>query len=334
MIEKVIDRLNNSCFAELLNVDSITDISYNGEKIYYLDNFKGRQLYDKKIEYDEIRNLIKDITNFLDINFSISNPIVDVSFLNIRLNVVHESISKKYGNKRLIFSIRKFSKEIRITNNNDFFDEKLFEFFKFILKNKLSIIIYGEPSSGKTEFQKYLLKMFENNERLVIIDTINELDLDYKNSDVSIMIPEKSRFCNVNNLIKTSLRLNPDYLILAEARGDEFLDVYNSLLTGISTITTMHAKTGLSLISRIKFLLQKNDINMNIFEQDIYENINVLIGVKKEFTNGRVKRYINEILISDGKDYKKIYKEEKGVRKFYKLPEAYSAFKGFQLQVN
>ena len=55
MIEKVIDRLNNSCFAELLNVDSITDISYNGEKIYYLDNFKGRQLYDKKIEYDEIR---------------------------------------------------------------------------------------------------------------------------------------------------------------------------------------------------------------------------------------------------------------------------------------
>lgn len=334
MIEKVIDRLNNSCFAELLNVDSITDISYNGEKIYYLDNFKGRQLYDKKIEYDEIRNLIKDITNFLDINFSISNPIVDVSFLNIRLNVVHESISKKYGNKRLIFSIRKFSKKIRISNNNDFFDEKLFEFFKFILKNKLSIIIYGEPSSGKTEFQKYLLKMFENNERLVIIDTINELDLDYKNSDISIMIPEKSRFCNVNNLIKTSLRLNPDYLILAEARGDEFLDVYNSLLTGISTITTMHAKTGLSLISRIKFLLQKNDINMNIFEQDIYENINVLIGVKKEFTNDRVKRYINEILISDGKDYKKIYKEEKGVRKFFKLPEAYSAFKGFQLQVN
>lgn len=57
MNEKLKNYLENSFLKELLNKDSITDISYNGEDIYYQDNYLGRQKFDKKISYREAYEL-------------------------------------------------------------------------------------------------------------------------------------------------------------------------------------------------------------------------------------------------------------------------------------
>lgn len=318
---KIKDKLNNSIFGELLKKDSITDISFNGSDIFYMDTLNGRIHFKKEINYEEIKNLIKDIANLLDINFSISSPLLDVSFLNYRLNAIHESISKKNYQKRLVFSIRIFSNELKIANNNEFFDKKLFNLILFFLKLKFSFCICGNPSCGKTEFQKYLINLFSENERIVIIDSINELDFNYSNSDVTLLVPNKQKFSNINDLIKISLRLNPDYLILAEARGEEFVEVFKSSLTGISTITTIHSNNIDQLISRLLFILKNSNENIDFVNKDNLLNIfNIIVFVNKKMIGLQIKRYISEIYLSfENKNYV-IYKSDYVNKNFYKFP--------------
>lgn len=321
MDEKINILLNKCSFSELLNGENITDISYNGEEIFYMDTYKGRVKYQKNINYEEIKNLIRDIANTLDLSFSVSTPIMDVSFMNFRINAIHDSICKKNGNKRICFSIRKFSTALKISNNNEFYPEQLDEFLHFILDKKSSILITGLPNSGKTEFQKYLMSLFKNNERLIVIDSINELDIK-TSCDTTFLIPEKLKFSSIEDLIKVSLRLNPDYIVLAEARGREFKNVYQSMLTGLSTITTLHSKDCISALNRMVNLLNDENSREEEILKNLKQHIDFIINLGKEDSDFGIKRFIKEVYLLYKEELYLIYSNY-GKSKFFKLPKNY-----------
>lgn len=321
MNEKLIQLIKRCPFLDLLEREEITDISYNGNEIFYMDSKSGRKKYEKEINYDIIKDFIRDIANFLDQSFSVSSPILDVSFLNLRLNAIHDSICKKNGEKKICFSIRKFSSKIRILNDGKFFPKEINNFLDYILAKKSSIVITGLPGSGKTEFQKYLLTLFKNNERIIVIDSINELDIK-TNCDTTFLIPEKLKFSSVEDLIKASLRLNPDYIVLAEARGKEFKNVYESLLTGLSTITTLHSKDCESSLNRMVYLLKDKNNSEKEILNNLKEHIDFIFNIDKKEVNNSVVRYIKEIyLIYKSKNYL-IYSNYK-TPQIIKLPKEY-----------
>ena len=300
--------LLSDCFIhELLENPYVTDISYNGSEIYYLDNRKGRCKFDTEVTNDEIYSFLRQLSNLCDSSFSLSQPILDVSFLNYRLNAVYKNVCRKSGEKVLTFCIRKFNlNKIMIDEKSNFASLSILKFLSFAVKKKLSILIAGPTSSGKTELQKYLINQLNNNERVIVIDTINELDINYNsNVDITCLVTDFKQGIDLKELVKLSLRYCPDYVVLAEARGAEFEDVLTSSLSGVSTITTIHAKSVDTIIERAINLVQINNKNLNYetIKDSILMHFDLLIYVEKKILDsGEIARKLVSLkIINEGK---------------------------------
>lgn len=300
--------LLSDCFIhELLEDPFVTDISYNGSDIYYLDNRKGRCKFKSETTSEEIYSFLRQISNLCDSSFSLSQPILDVSFLNFRLNAVYKNVCRKSGEKVLTFCMRKFNlNKIMIDEKSDFASNSILKFLGFAVKKKLSILIAGPTSSGKTELQKYLINQLTNNERVIVIDTINELDINYNpNVDITCLVTDLKQGIDLKELVKLSLRYCPDYVVLAEARGAEFEDVLTSSLSGISTITTIHAKSVDTIVERAINLVQINNKNLNYetIKESILMHFDLFIYVEKKIEeNGTIKRKLVSLkLVNEGK---------------------------------
>ena len=300
--------LLSDCFIhELLEDPFVTDISYNGSDIYYLDNRKGRCKFKSETTSEEIYSFLRQISNLCDSSFSLSQPILDVSFLNFRLNAVYKNVCRKSGEKVLTFCMRKFNlNKIMIDEKSDFASISILKFLGFAVKKKLSILIAGPTSSGKTELQKYLINQLMNNERVIVIDTINELDINYNpNVDITCLVTDLKQGIDLKELVKLSLRYCPDYVVLAEARGAEFEDVLTSSLSGISTITTIHAKSVDTIVERAINLVQINNKNLNYetIKESILMHFDLFIYVEKKIEeNGTIKRKLVSLkLVNEGK---------------------------------
>lgn len=318
--------LHSSFINELLDDKNVTDISYNGKHIYYLDNLKGRCKYNIDITNDDIYNFLRQISNLCDVSFSLSTPILDISFLNYRLNAVYKNIGRKKGEKVLTFCLRKFNLDkIAITKDSNFFTPEIEKFLGFAVKSKFSILIGGPTSSGKTELQKYLINSLVNNERIVVIDTINELDIKYNDFvDVTCLVTDFKQNIDLKDLVKLSLRYCPDYVVLAEARGAEFEDVLTSSLSGISTITTIHAKSIDTIIDRAINLVQINNKNLDYktIEHSILAHFDLLIYVDKVIQkDGRILRRLRSLKIIYKSKIVEIYNDFENKFKENNLPD-------------
>ncbi len=171
----------------------------------------------------------------------------------------------------------------------------------------------GLTGSGKTEFQKFLLSRMEKNTRVIIIDNVCELDyVDINpNLDMNVWLAnDEKKESNVQSLVRNALRSNPDWLIVAEARGEEMLDVLNSALTGHPILTTIHALDIESIPQRMTRLVMMGDKKSN--HEDIYNDIvyhfRFFIYLKRDYQNGRVVRFIDEISYLSKNIWYPIYK--------------------------
>ena len=192
----------------------------------------------------------------------------------------------------------------------------LVEFLDILIKSRCSIVLGGLTGSGKTEFQKYLLSRMEKNTRVIIIDNVCELDyVDINpNLDMNVWLAnEDKKETNVQSLVRNALRSNPDWLIVAEARGEEMLDVLNSALTGHPILTTIHALDIESIPLRMTRLVMMGDKKSNY--EDIYNDVTYhfrfFIYLKRDYQNGKVVRYIDEISYLNKSKWNPIYKNGK-----------------------
>ena len=329
---KAIDFLNRSFISELLNKDDLTDISYNGSSFFYVTNTKGRQYSDIQVEFSEIKDFLRQIANMTEKQFSYLSPYLDVSIGPYRINAVHQSIARKNNEETLTFSIRKAGRKGLINDASDYLCPELILLFEVLLDENISLVIGGITGTGKTELQKYFVSKMKDNTRIIVIDNVLELsNIDTPhNLDLNIwQVDEKNKEANIQSLVRNALRSNPDWLIVAESRGSEMIEVLNSAMTGHPIITTLHAFDVKSMPSRIGRMVLMNDKKMD-FEsvmQDIYYHFRFYIYLKKEFKkNGNVERYISDIvqLNEDGKGYP-IYQYRKKKRIFNALSKDFLA---------
>lgn len=298
--QKAIYYIENSFLKNLLLNKDVTDISFNGKDIYYVSNEYGRKKSDIVIEHQLAKDFIRQIANIAEKQFSYTNPNLDVSVGKYRINATHQSIGRIDDEGVISFSIRIASSEPRIDRYSDFFTSDIQLLIKKILKERESIIIGGVTSSGKTEFQKYLLRNLKENERVIVIDNIMELD-QIRNEFLDLtcwQVDENNVNASASILIKNALRNNPDWLILAEARAEEMVDVLNSAMTGMPIITTLHSRDGKSLPHRMGRMMMKSSQKIDYEEalKDIYYHFHFYFYLKKEeVDNGKIKRYVSEI---------------------------------------
>ena len=309
---KIVDYLEHSFLAPLLGNTKITDISYNGLDIYYVDNDLGRLKSEVIIDKQTAKDFVRQIANLTEKQFSYQNPKLDVSFGKYRFNAVHQSISRKNNEECICFSIRIASSFLRFNQTNAL-DATLKELLDVLVDSNVSIVIGGMTGSGKTELQKYLLSRMKENTRVIVIDNILELDQFVPEQDLDLniwQVDEKREDASIQSLVKNALRSNPDWLIVAESRGKEMLEVLNSALTGHPIITTIHAFDIYSMPTRMTRMVMMGDQRTSFDDifSDISYHMRFYIYLKRKYrANGVVQRYISSIGYLNGNTMEEIY---------------------------
>jgi len=299
MTGKPIEYIESSFLSPLLKRGDITDISFNGESLYYASNIYGREKAEINPLKEEVGDFLRQIANLTERQFSVICPILDVSFGRYRLNAVNSSLSRNKNEKTFTFSLRIESSECVISEEDTaFFDKEAKEILLDILNKGESIVIGGITSSGKTELQKWLLLHMKPATRVIVIDNVEEIDMvTNDNIDLSTWLvrDEKENFAR---LIKNALRNNPDYIVIAEARGEEMLDALTSAMSGHPIITTVHAKDIFSLPKRLARLAMLGNERLYREEllDDIAHHIRYYIYVEKRSDPIKgIKRFISMI---------------------------------------
>ena len=323
--EKAVYYIEHSFLASILSLKDVTDISFNGRDFYYVTNLGGRAKSDIAVEHQAVKDFLRQIANLSEKQFSYAVPTLDVSIGKYRINATHQSSGKIDDEDVVTFAIRIASMTPKITRDCDFFTPEVVSLLMELLNNRLSIVIGGLTSSGKTEFQKFLLREMPENERVIVIDNVMELDA-VRSEKIDLTcwkVDDKNENASASILIKNALRNNPDWLILAEARGEEMVDVLNSAMSGAPIITTIHSFDVKSLPYRMGRLAQKSSQKMDYNEllTDIYYHFHFFIYLNKE--DGKtIKRYISDIGFVDNKgQFYPLYQKRKGKERYYPLPE-------------
>ena len=325
---KAIYYIENSFLASLIKDKEVTDISYNGESIYYVSNSLGRKKSNIEIEQQVVRDFLRQISNLSEQQFSFTNPNLDTSIGKYRINATHQSVGKINNEDVVTFSIRIASDKPRINKDSDFFTPQLVELIDVISKSEKSIIIGGVTSSGKTEFQKYIIRNFQENVRVIVIDNVLELDSIRNESKIDLTcwkVDERNPYTSSSLLIKNALRNNPDWLILAEARDKEMVDVLNSAMTGMPIITTIHAFDVYSLPYRMGRMVLRGDQKLDYDEtlKDIYYHFHFYFYLAKKNVKGKIIRYISQVgYIDNNGKFFDIYSKKGNKHLYHHLPSS------------
>ncbi|MGM9813754.1 MAG: ATPase, T2SS/T4P/T4SS family [Candidatus Enteromonas sp.] len=304
MNERLKDYLEDSFLSPLLKIDTVTDISYNGERIFFEDSSTGRHPFEMEVTSMDVGRFLRQIANYSEKQFSYMNPILDVSFSRYRLNATFLSLTRVKDEKSYSFSLRIGKEGSAIKEDDLAFWGEAKPLVMKALQEKKSIVIAGETGSGKTELQKYLLSALPPYTRVIVIDNVEELELSRGSSDLDMtswLVDERMEDASFSSLIRNGLRNNPDYLIVAESRGKEMLEALHCVMSGHPILTTLHAKDIQSIPSRIARMAMMSGEKLVYGEtlKDVYHHFPFFIYLKKECKEGRIYRYIDSIAKSN-----------------------------------
>ena len=298
--EKLKEFLETSFISPLLEKEGVTDISYNGEYIFYQSNKFGRRKSEIDVTPSQVASFLRQIANYSEKQFSFLDPILDVSFSRYRINATFLSLTRVRNKKSYSFSIRIAYEGSVLENDDSFFGENSKRILLKAIKNKQSIVIGGETGAGKTELQKYLLMRLEPSSRVIVIDNVEELEMVRADDNLDLtswVVDERNKKASYASLIKNALRNNPDYLVLAESRGEEMLDALNCVMSGHPIITTMHAKDIKAMPYRMARMAMMGEKKLEYDDLlgDIYHHFSLFVYVKRELIDGQVRRFIEAI---------------------------------------
>jgi len=319
---EIADILSKQLYANLYGMgilqelDDDLNISEIMVNAYSYPNFKCNIYYKKtneeKKKYNKTFNNIDEMLNIFSrtISFSkkelnsIENAKVEVTRANgDRVTVIIPEASEDY-----VLNIRKFSNFIPTKNNMikvGTINEEIDELMDILVKGKVNIGIGGEMDTGKTTFINYLLTHTNPLERKTIISNVKEINsnriLD-GHDIVFLNIDEKKGF-TFKEQIKTALRTTAGRIIIPEARGEEFKQVYEANLKIKGNIFTVHATDDeIFLDTCADMYIESSNSDISLIKNKIAKSIDIIIIMKEIKNKIRIKS-ISEVIVNENGEY-------------------------------
>ena len=269
---------------ELLEDDEITEIMINGANHIFIEK-KGRlSAWENRFSSKEkLEDVIQQIMAKCNRVVNEASPIADARLSDgSRVNVVLSPVALNGP----IVTIRRFPKEpigmkelIRLGS----FPKEVAEWFSLLVKAGYNIFISGGTGSGKTTFLNALSEYIPKEERIITIEDSAELQI----RDAPNLVRMETRNANaegcreisIRDLIRTSLRMRPDRLIVGEVRGGEALDLLQCLNTGHDgSLSTGHANSATDMLSRLEtMVLMGMDLPVSAIRRQIASGIDIIV---------------------------------------------------------
>jgi len=306
--KKLVDSVFNSMrrmdiLEPLLKDPSITEIMINGpDNIFIEKNGRSEKIPMRFETKEQLEDMIQRIVSRINRSVNEAQPIVDARLSDgSRVNVVLNPIAL---NGPLV-TIRKFA-EIPLTM------EKLIEFgaitqeaasfLEKLVKAKYNLFICGGTGSGKTTFLNVLSNFIPSHERIVTIEDSAELRL----SNVVNIARMETRNANteghgeiqMKSLIKTSLRMRPERIIVGEVRGEEALDMLQAMNTGHDgSMSTGHANSVKDMLTRLEtMVLMAAPLPLDAIRKQIASSLDIMIFLSRFRDGSRKITEIAEVL--------------------------------------
>jgi archaeal flagellar protein FlaI len=236
----------------MMNDPLIEDLSVNGVNLpVYIWHRKYESLPTNLVFTDEnaLDNLVVKLTHLSGKHISTAFPILDAMLPGKdRLAATFKrEVSPKGGS----FSIRRFREEpFSIVDLIEMgtINEDLAAYFWLLIENRMTIAVIGGTGAGKTSTLNALASLVKPSMKIVTVEEIPELNLHHENwvqlvSRESYGLGEfKTGQVSLFDLVKTSLRYRPDYIVVGEIRGEEAFVLFQALATGHGGLTTLHAE--------------------------------------------------------------------------------------------
>lgn len=289
---------------------TITEVMINGyDNIFVERNGKLEQIQDKFESQEKLRNIITKFVQDMGRSVNESNPIVDSRLADgSRVNVVLDPIALNGP----IVTIRRFPEEgmtIDKLIGYGSITKEVAVFLEKLVKAKYNIFISGGTGSGKTTFLNALSNFIPQNERVITIEDSAELQI----KNIPNLVRLETRNANstgagaitIRDLIKSSLRMRPERIVVGEVRGAEAIDMLQAMNTGHDgSLSTGHANSARDMISRLETMVLSGEAGLPLeaIRQQIASAVDVIIHLSRLRDSSRKTMEISEVAgLEDGK---------------------------------
>lgn len=237
---------------------SITDIAILPDGSLWVDRGKGMEKYPVSLFKDSshIREYAVGLCAQLNTRLDQGAPIGDASTLSgVRIHAEIEPIVSQGASISLRFPRSEYV-SLRYLKEKKMISDWMELFFKEVISKKMSVLITGATGSGKTTLMKAFLEECPSNERIVIVEESRELGDLQRENYVSLVTRapniEKKGEITLSDLVRATLRMRPDRIVVGECRGREIIDLMRALTSGhAGGFSTLHAQDIQRLAARL-----------------------------------------------------------------------------------
>lgn len=292
----------------LIDDKSITEIMVNNHKEIFIE--RDGEVSKVNIQFEsqqKLEDIIQAIVSKVNRVVNESSPIVDARLQDgSRVNVVLPPLALKGP----VMTIRKFPERplmIEDLIEKRAITEEAANFLKDLVAAKYNVFIGGGTGSGKTTFLNVLSNFIPKQERIITIEDSAELQI----MNVPNIVSLETRNANtegkgqisIRDLIRTSLRMRPNRIIVGEVRGAEALDMLQAMNTGHDgSLSTGHANSTKDMLSRLEtMVLSGANLPIQVIRQQINSAIDIMVHLSRLRDNSRKVVSISELVgIEDG----------------------------------
>lgn len=288
----------------IISDDTITEVMINGPENVFIEQNGRLFKLDKQFESQRrLEDIIQRIVGLAGREVNQANPICDTRLPDgSRVNVVLPPIALCGPT----ITIRKFSKTpmtIEKLISYGSITREIAEKLELLVKAKYNIFISGGTGSGKTTFLNALSNYIPKDERVITIEDSAELQI----TGIENLVSLETRNANasgagqitIRDLIKSSLRMRPERIVVGEVRGGEALDMLQAMNTGHDgSLSTGHANSTEDMLSRLETMVLQgaSGLPLEAIRQQIASAVDIIIHLSRLRDKSRKTMEITEVV--------------------------------------
>ena|ERR1017187_1177885 len=305
--EMLEDSLGYGPLEALLSDGSITEIMCNAFDDIWIE--RGGTLVHSDIIFaspDQYRRIIERMVAAVGRRVDESSPMVDARLADgSRINAIVPPLAVKAP----ILTIRKFpEKPLTMADliEKGSVSADAATFLEACVRGKISLVVVGGTGTGKTTMLNVLSDYIPEGERLITIEESAELQLRLKHTvtlETRASNAEGSGEVRIRDLVRNSLRMRPDRIIVGECRGAETLDMLQAMNTGHpGSMTTVHANTPREVLARLETMVLMGGVELpqRAIREQIVMAVGLIVQLQRTVGGGRVISSITEVQGMEG----------------------------------
>lgn len=290
-----------------LDDPEVTEIMVNGPKQIFVEQSGKLQLADAVFkDNNHVLHVIKKIVSAIGRRIDESSPMVDARLKDgSRVNAIIPPLAIDGPS----ITIRKFAEDpFKVDDLIGFgtLNSRMAELLRACVEGRLNIIVSGGTGSGKTTTLNVLSSFIPDDERIVTIEDAAELQLSQTHIVRLETRPpniEGKGEISIRDLVKNSLRMRPDRIVVGEVRSGEALDMLQAMNTGHDgSLTTAHANSPRDMLSRLETMVLMSGMNLPIraVRDQVSSAVDLIVQQSRLQDGSRKITYVTEVLGMEG----------------------------------